>query len=119
MSTTQWIWERRQARKVTRPERAQEPKHHKHVKKKDINIQILYDKDLKHATLNVKSLKRAGMRKIIEYWMLKESIDVLAIQETHINKLQKESRLTHVCFFATNPKLSVEKIRSCASSPWL
>ena len=37
------------------------------------------------ATLNVHGLKKLGERQVVEHWMLTKGIDILCLQETHIN----------------------------------
>ena len=45
-------------------------------------------------TLNVKGLKQAGKWNEIETWMKKNEIDILALQETHMEKTQDTKQNT-------------------------
>ena len=66
-------------------------------------LQIIYNKTIKIATINIKGMKRLGLREMVEYWMMKNEIDILAIQETQINTNNKEARKMNI-----EPKTKVE-----------
>lgn len=45
-------------------------------------------------------MKRAGKREEIEKWMKKKGIQILAIQETHIDQNARESRAEYTWHFS-------------------
>ena len=69
-------------------------------KNQDIDKKRLYGKIMKIATINVKGLKRLGMREMKEYWMKKNNIDILVLQETQIKQNTKENRKDHTWYFS-------------------
>ena len=70
----------------------------KFKKNQDISSKQLYNKTIKIATINIKGMKRLGLREMVEYWMMKNGIDILAIQETQINTNNKEARKHHTWY---------------------
>ena len=51
---------------------------------------IKYGRKTRFATYNIRGIKRIGKREKIEYWILKNKIDILALQETKCNITKKE-----------------------------
>ena len=50
-------------------------------------------------------LKKYGQREIIEYWMNKNNMMLLALQETKINKVGQNNRKDYMWYFGGNPDL--------------
>ena len=48
---------------------------------------------------------RAGKREMLEMWAKKENIDIILIQETHVNQAGVERRKEYTIFFSENDKL--------------
>jgi len=52
------------------------------------------------ATLNIRGVKKVGVREEVEKWMKKHSIKVLALQETRNSQNTRETRKGHTWFFS-------------------
>ena len=59
---------------------------------------ITPDTRIKVATYNVRGMIRAGKREMLELWASKEKIDIILIQETHINQAGVEKRKNYTIF---------------------
>ena len=55
---------------------------------------------MKFATLNIQGIKRLGKREKVKYWMKKNNVNILLLQETHVNMNVREQRKHFTWFFA-------------------
>ena len=62
------------------------------------------------ATLNVRGMKQLGKREQIEAWMDRDNIDLLAIQETHLNTSHEERRKCYTWFFSGEQQLISQQV---------
>ena len=79
----------------------------KFKKNHDISSKQLYNKTIKIATINIKGMKRLGLREMVEYLMMENEIDILAIQETQTNINKKEARKHHTWYFSGEKSLKL------------
>ena len=57
-------------------------------------------KTTKFATLNIRGVKKPGLREEIDMWMAKNEIDILCLQETRNNQNSRETRKNYTWFFS-------------------
>ena len=55
-------------------------------------------KTTKFATLNIRGVKKPGLREEIDMWMAKNEIDILCLQETRNNQNSRETMKNYTCF---------------------
>ena len=96
---------REKRRSSSRPTRAQEPggkERRMHVTKENCRIVpiIEYGRQLRAGTLNIRGLKKAGKRELVETWMKENQIDILMLQETHIAQNSREDRKEYIWYFS-------------------
>ena len=65
-----------------------------------LRMKILLGKTTKFATLNIRGIKKPGVREEIEYWMTEKEIDILCLQETRNKQNSRESRKSFTWFFS-------------------
>ena len=56
------------------------------------------------ATTNIRGLKKLGKRELLETWAEHRNLDIVLIQETHINQTAMERRSKYTIFSADKPK---------------
>ena len=61
---------------------------------------IKLGRHLRIATLNIRGVKKPGVREEVEKWMKEKDIDILTLTETRNNQNSKESRKQYTWFFS-------------------
>ena len=63
---------------------------------------IPYKQGISFGTYNVEGLLTKGRREILESWAISKHLDLVALQETHVNSISWESRPPYRYYFSTS-----------------
>ena len=81
--------------------------------KNEYRFKIKPDKRLKVASYNIRGLISAGRREMLEIWAKENNVDIVLLQETHINQAGMERRKHYTLFCSENEEIRNEQGETC------